>query len=216
LENKSLWLVLMIASLLLIVGVSCYACLDCLGKQGGGSTVVGDADVDLEAVVKEYKAHARTGAKDLSGFEDAVNRKSLYTGPGRVKALMLSDGSVVGYVDQNADGTWSKAKDRLVFKLEADHKQRNLYATDRHHRRYRSGLGDLFGIYLVSRMFDHHRGYYGGWHRYGYSGFMRPGYYGNYRRSLRTGSTRSTWGRSSGSSSRRTRSGSGGGFRFGK
>lgn len=211
-ENKSLWLVLMIASLLLIVGVSCYACLDCLGKQGG-STVVGDADIDLEAVLTEYKAHVRTGAQDLRGFEEAVNSKKLYTGVGHVKTLMLSDGSVLGYVDTDNNGAWAKGSDRLVFKIEADHEKRNLYATDRHSRRYRVGLGDLFGVYLVSRMFDHHRGYYGGWHPYRYNGFMRTGYYGSYRRSLRTGSTRSTWGRGS-TSSRRTSSG--GGFRSGK
>jgi len=182
---RKFWLVVMIWALMLGVLVTCAGVVG----GGGGDTVVGkgDPDIDLEAVLGAYKKHVAGGAKDLTQFEQVVNASGWYSGKGVVSVRMRTDGAVVGFVDANGDSAWTPSADKLVFVLEADHDRRQLYASDRHRNRYRIGVGDIFTYYLISRMFDRHRGHYGGWHGYGYRSFHSPGYYRRYRTSRRWG-----------------------------
>ena len=112
---------------------------------------------------------------------------------------MRKDGSVLGYVDNNADQAYQAANDKLVFVLEADKPDQKLYATDRYQNRYRVGVGDVLTFYLIGRMFDRHHGHYGRWHSYGYRNFHSPGYYGRWRTTRRWGSSSYGGRRSSGS-----------------
>lgn len=176
--------------------------MTCAGKVGGGATAAvtgkGAPDIDLEAVLGAYKTHAQSGAQDLSAFEAQVNSSGWYTGEGRITTSLQPDGAVVGFVDSDGNGDWNTATDKLVFSLEADQAKRQLYASDRHHNRYRIGAGDLLTYYLIGRMLGGHRSFYGGYRSYGYGGFHTPGYYRRYR---------STGGWGSGLTSRRTSGG---------
>ena len=199
---RNFWLVVFIWCVLLGL------LMTCAGGVGGGDggpagqvTGKGDPDVDLEAVLTAYKSHVQSGAQDLSGFESAVNESGWYTGGGQVSVRMQQDGAVVGFVDHDGDGAWKAGADKLVFTIEADHKERRLYASDRYHNRYRIGAGDLLTYYLIGRMLGGHRGYYGGYRSYGYRSFHTPGYYRRYRSSGGWGS------RSYGSSGGRRTSG---------
>ena len=202
-SSRNFWLVAFFW-LLLLGGL--VTCASVCGGSGGSSTVDAAAapDVDLEAVLAEYKRHVKGGAKDLVAFEQAVNERKLYKGGQPVACVFDQTGAVVGFVDGDADRRYAAGKDKLVFKIEADKQSSHLVASDRHDRRYRIGLGEIAGLYLISSMFSRHHGYYGGWHSYGYSRYQRPGYYRTWRPSRRTGSSsifggsrgrsRSSWG----------------------
>ena len=197
------WLVIGIGAALLAMlvalGATCRTCGTTGGSVGGASAA--DMDVDLEGVLDEYKDYVKSGSQDLNGFERAVNEKNLYTGDEYVKVTMWKDGSVIGFVNKDQDPSYDSSADKMVFKIEADHHEKRLIATDRYRRHYGMGIGGLAGFYLLTRMFDGHRGYYGGWHRYGYSSYHSPGYY------RRRSSSSHRWGSSS---SKRYGSGSGG------
>lgn len=214
----------------LVVFIWCVALgllMTCAGGKGGGGgaglaagpTGKGAPDVDLEAVLTAYKSHAQSGAQDLAAFESAVNSNGWYTGGGQVSVRLQPDGSVVGFIDNNGDGAWKAGADKLVFTIEADQKERRLYASDRHNNRYRIGAGDLLTYYLIGRMLGGHRSFYGGYRSYGYGGFHTPGYYRRYRSSGgwgsrsygSSGARRTSGGRSFGGGFGRSRGGFGGG-----
>lgn len=174
--------------LLLLGGL--VTCASVCGGSGAGSSGSAAPDVDLEAVAAEYKRHVAGGAQDLAAFEQAVNERKLYQGTGHVTTAFDETGAVVGFVDGDADAKYSAGKDRLVFKLEADKTRQQLVASDRHDRHFGIGLGEVAGLYLISRMFDRHYGFYGGWHNYGYRSYASPGYYRSWRPSRRSGSSR--------------------------
>jgi len=209
---SNFWLVAFIICLALGMLVTCSAVCGGSSESGVSGGAAADPEVDLEAVVAEYKRHVKTGSEDLAGFEKAVNERKLYKGEGHVTAAFTKAGAVVGFVDADGNKKYSKTTDRLVFRLEADKPRQQLIASDRHRRHYRIGLGEIAGLYLMSRMFTMHHGFYGGWHNYGYRSYQRPGYYRTWRPSHRRGSS-SSFGRSSRRSSWGSRSsGWGGGW----
>jgi len=162
---RNFWLVAFFW-LLLLGGL--VTCASVCGGSGGGSVGSGAGataapDVDLEAVLAEYKRHVKSGAQDLAAFEKAINERKLYKGSEPVACAFDKTGAVVGFVDGDADRRYVAGTDKLVFKIEADKKSSHLIASDRHHRRYRIGLGEIAGLYLISSMFNRHRGYYRTW-----------------------------------------------------
>ncbi len=212
---RNFWLVVLIWCVLLGLLMTCAGRVGDGGATAAGPVGQGDPDVDLEAVLSAYKSHVSSGAQDLTAFESAVNLNGWYTGGGAVSVRMQPDGAVVGFVDGSGDGAYTAGADKLVFTIEADHNERQLYASDRHHNRYRIGAGNILTYYLVGRMLGGHRGYYGGYRRYGYRGFHTPGYYRRYRSTggwgSRLGSRRTSGGRSYGGGWGRSSGGWGGG-----
>jgi len=207
-SGRNFWLVVFIWCVLLGGLVMCAGALGGGGAGDDAAVGKGDPDVDLEAVLAAYKDHAAGGAQSLDAFERQVNERGWYTGGGHVSVRAREDGSVLGFVDADGDSAYKAGADKLVFVIEADSPNRQLYARDRHDNRFRIGAGDLLSYYLIARMLDGHRGYYGGWHDYGYGGFHSPGYYRRWSTTRRWGSpgygsssgrrTGGGWGRSGG------------------
>ncbi len=210
-------------SFVLLLVTSCWTCLDWLSSSGEDelsvSAVAGDT-VNLERVLEIYKDQVKKGEKDLENIERVLNAdKKAVPGDRKVDLDMAPDGSVVGFYDEDGNNEWSPMADKLVFKLEADPQKKELYATDRYNRHFRIGLGDILGVYLISRMFDGHRSYYHGYHPYDYTRFESPGYYHRVikqRMQKLRSTTRSVRRSSSGPRGWSTTRSSSGGWRSGK
>lgn len=204
-KKSTIWLIVGIGALVLAGIVGCCA----LGSTGDDSTTTTSAttagEVNLEELAKAYKRYIKKGNKDINGFERIVNSdKDIYKGSEPVRVTIDDKGQVVGYKNKDNKPGYDKAADEMVFTLNAEKDKKRIVATDRRRRHYGLSAGDIFGLYLISRMLDTQRSYYGGrYYRAPRSGnWVRSGYYRR-SRSVRSGSR----GRS------RSR---GGGFGFGK
>lgn len=187
-KNSQVWLMIGLASAVMIVVFVVIA------LATSGSAQAEESDVDLEALSKAYATYVKSDAKDLTGFENRVNQPDIYTGTDRVSVAMDEKGTVVGFVEDNGQLGY-QSSDRLVFNLEAEQETKSIVANDRHQRYYSHGAGDIFSIYLISRMMTSQRGYYGGrtYRAPASARYVQSGYHQRLRassstRSARTGS----------------------------
>lgn len=162
-------------------------------------------DIDLDKVMKIFQRYAKD--KDLMNFEEELNRSKLYKGKGHI-SVRRHRATISGFVDQDFDGKYNSAKDKLVFKLEVDRYQGKyrLIASDRYGYHRHSFLGTMASLYLYSWMWRRTMYFHGPGYHYRYR--MAPrGYYGR----ARFGGYRRGFGRRGGGRSR-----FGGGYRYGK
>ncbi|MBI2565871.1 MAG: hypothetical protein HYV63_02395 [Candidatus Schekmanbacteria bacterium] len=207
-----------ICALLVTVGF-CASC------GTGGRSVSGAAipEVDLDALLREFQSFNRGGAKDPQAFCDSVVQRGIYSGEAALACQEEHTGALVGYVDADAIPGFDNDQDSLVFRLEVEPDRSGrggyLIASDRDHYHRRSLLGDVATFYLISRMFDNHRGFYGSGYRHSYS-YAPAGYYQSIRSQRTLRNNTSSWQRSLRSGSRNSRTGwggySAGGLRRGK
>jgi len=154
-KSSHVWLFIGLASAAMIVAFVV------LTLVSSGSAYAEEADVDLEALTEAYATYVRSDAQDLSGFEARVNQPDIYTGPDRVSVSMDEKGTVVGFVDDNGQPGYQES-DTLVFNLEAEKETESIVANDRQQRYFAYRTGDIFTIYLISRMMTSQRAFYGG------------------------------------------------------
>ena len=219
-KKSTVWLVVGMGALMMVGVLACCGFFSLPSTSGpvttSGSTSAAAADVDLEALTQAFKRHVEAGHKDLNAFEREVNKPEIYKGTGTVRVTLDDKGQVLGYVDEDSQPGFDATRDRQVFALNVDPQEKRIVASDRYHRHYGLGMGDVLGIYFLSRMISGQRGYYpaGRWSAPRSGRWVTPGYYGRVRGSSpssRSGSRRGTgWGAPS------RRSSSGGGFGFGK
>ena len=246
-KQSTVWLIVGVGAtvLALFVGAAMFVGTMAMGSSRGPN--VATASVDMEKLTEEFERTFKgPNKKDVKAFEAVVNDKSkgIYKGDEKATVVMEKSGEVVGFVDQNTNGTYDISSDDKLFSIQAEKDKEEVVATDNNNRHYRHRPSSgFFTGYLVGSMLSRQRGYYGG----GYwtaprSNYVRPGYYSKLRsrptgissssrsssrsRSSSWGSSRrsssssssSSWGSSNRSSSTgRSRSGSrSGGFGFGK
>lgn len=205
-KKSTVWLGIFVGAIICTLAV--LVCTIVPTTTGDADVYAAESAVDLEALAKSYKQHVKSGSKDLAAFEAEVNKPPVYHGSEKVEVTMDDSGSVIGYVEQSAPG-YQKDQDKMVFALDADQQEKRIVARDNYHRHYGLSAGDVFGIYMISRMLDRQRGYYGGsyWRPSSNARWARPGYHGRIR---------SSFGRSHRSGSFGSRRSGSGGFGFGK
>lgn len=203
-----MWLAILVGALVLSFGL-CVCSL-----SSGRSTTNGE--IDLEAVSRAYAGHVASGSRDLKSFEQRINKPEIYKGKGYVNAVMDGSGTVIGYVDKDNVPGYQKSNDIVVFRLEAEHESQSLVANDAHNHYYRHRSPSIFQTYLMLRMLDNQRGYYGGRYYRAPTGvsYVSPGYF--HRPPVSTSRGYSSGSKSIRTGSSGTRRSTGGGFGSGK
>ncbi|MEZ4461063.1 MAG: hypothetical protein R3E66_15335 [bacterium] len=220
-KKSTMWLAIFVGAMVLSFGM----CV-CSLTSGSSAKPARAGDIDLEAVTVAYAAHVQSGSKDLKDFEARINQPNVYAGSGHVSTVIDDRGTVVGYVESNQQPGY-QGTDDLVFRLDAEKQTSDLVASDRSSRYYRHHSPGIFETYLMLRMLDNQRGFYGGRYYQAPStvNYQSRGYFRKRPRTVDTygsgSSTSSSSSRSTGSRSVRTgssgtRRSTGGGFGFGK
>ena len=213
-KKSTMWLLVGIGSVVMLSVMACCAVGAFMPNSSSSSynTSVASSKIDLEKLTKEFESYVSQGNQDINGFEKAVNDKTkkIYTGTDHVDVTQTKSGSVVGYVNKDAEPTFDTTKDEKLFELNVDEKQKQVVAHDRHDNYYRhrpSSSGFFTGLF-IGNMLSSHRSYYpGGYYSPPSSArYHTSGYYNRARtsssssRSYRSGSKSSSYGSGSRSS----------------
>ena len=187
-KSSHIWLAIGLGSAVMIVAFLALALFS------SGTASAEEADVNLETLTEAYATYVRSDAQDLSGFEARVNQPDIYSGTDRVSVSMDEKGTVIGYVEDNGQPGYQPS-DSLVFNLEAEKETESIVANDRQQRYYSYRAGDIFSIYLISRMMTSQHAFYGGrsYRAPASARYVQSGYHQRLRsasgsRSARTGS----------------------------
>jgi hypothetical protein len=190
------WLGLFVVSLITVGILAAF-------KYSDRSSVRGVTyGVDLDQTLDTFKESG--GAKDLKQFETAFNAKGIY--PGGYVTVAWAQGnrpSILGFVDNNANGVFDQGTDTFVFRLQMEHPSDNEYrliASDGVYYRYHPIVGSLATWYLAGSIVDllwaRHYGLYGFGPRLVYTYSYAPrGYYRAPRYSRGSWGGRSSGGR---------------------
>ncbi len=207
-KKSSVWLGVLLATLLVIGALAAMTVASSM--SGNNDAHASEAEINLEALTQAYTDHVKSESKDLTAFEQRVNRPDIYDGPDYVRVTMDDKGTVIGYVDDNQAPGYQES-DTTVFNLEAEKETESIVASDRHHHYYRSPSSMIFNYLLISHMLSSQHRYYGG--RY-YSAPATARYMpSGYHQRLKASRSSSNSARSGSYGSRRTSGGSSG---FGK
>lgn len=165
-----------------------------------GSSAISGENIDLDKILAVYKDFSKKENSNLQDFANLIVEQGLITETANFKAKLNGQGEVVGFNDYDNNDRFT-GSDKLQFKIEVDRQRERVIASDRYNNRsfFHIGAGDLVTWWMISRMLDSQRGFYGGYRRYD------DFYYRKNTPSARSGSF------GSGKSSSRSR-----GFSFGK
>lgn len=130
------------------------------------SSISGD-NIDLDKILAVYKDFSKKENSNLQNFADLLIAKGLISETTNFKTRLNGQGEVVGFNDYDNNDRFT-GNDKLQFKIEVDKQRERVIASDRYNNRsfFHIGAGDLITWWMISRMLDNQRSFYGDYRRY--------------------------------------------------